>query len=766
MDHHSRHHPTNDNDTAIPGSGSSAPTQPAQDDDDSELGNIEHKPPAVASPSKGSRERRTRFLPGTGSSHQLLQAKSAIGSSATARSTGYSADRAARRDKNKSRKNPVVAGGASYADELFVDDDDQPEANEEEEVEAAATTTTIEEKQSPIPRHDLLLQAKSRIRSLHHQEQQRLQQSPVRPTPSTNPTIVDDDNADQKKKIRDGNTHSNNAVITPTRRRSASLEEPVEWDKPLSSSDLFSFGDTSRRSQQTPPGLVEDSVCRNSRSFPSVDYNDGALTAVVVEDPPTLLPAVVVNIKARHRIIGASIICTLLVMAALVTALTLTARANRRPTIVVVDKSEWVSIVNSATLSGQVLTYPPPKINASVEERALAWLMDVDNDQVPMRRAVQHYAFVVLALAWNYTNNNAEWQLEAGFDECELNGITCDNIDEDDDGTCIAMELPSAMLKGSIPADIGLLTNLRELDLSRNFLSGTVPWEPMMRSMSHLEVLDLSDSYFTGPIPVPRNDSWPALKTFWLQWNSFNGTISSGFAHWPSLEDFDVSQNKIGGTLRSELGQMFTLRTFAVYSNKISGSIPTEFGGLSRLDYFDIEGNGRMNGTIPTELGQWTRMVDFYCHDNQISGSIPTELGQWTNLAIFQAEYNKLSGIIPTEVEQWPNMRNFYIDHNEISGPLPAGIGNWTFLEEIHLHNNRLSGAVPSGVASWAKLSVATFEDNNLTGSLEDLCAIAPSDAIVSADSCELTCSCCTSSSDDDDDGVPQPNCTSSPVSP
>jgi hypothetical protein len=226
-----------------------------------------------------------------------------------------------------------------------------------------------------------------------------------------------------------------------------------------------------------------------------------------------------------------------------------------------VDVSEWATVANNLTLSGKALLYPPPPEPgaASVEERALAWLIDVEQD-VAWRWASQHYAMVILALEWN----NPEWTLAAAFDECGWAGITCD-----DNRTIIAMDLPSAELKGTIPADIALLTDLRTLDLYRNFLSGTAPWEPMLRYMTNMAALSLDDNGLSGPLPSPWPGTWLVLTTFWAEWNHFNGTISPSYAHCPSLDDFDVSANKLTGTLPSELGKISSFKSFVVFENKI-----------------------------------------------------------------------------------------------------------------------------------------------------------------------------------------------------
>ena len=57
------------------------------------------------------------------------------------------------------------------------------------------------------------------------------------------------------------------------------------------------------------------------------------------------------------------------------------------------------------------------------------------------------------------------------------------------------MDLNSNQLSGSIPSELGDLSELTELDLSSNQLNGSIPSELGM--LSELTTLNLSDNFFT-----------------------------------------------------------------------------------------------------------------------------------------------------------------------------------------------------------------------------------------------------------------------------
>mmetsp|Transcript_8278 Transcript_8278/g.14178 ORF Transcript_8278/g.14178 Transcript_8278/m.14178 type:complete len:91 (+) Transcript_8278:546-818(+) len=54
-------------------------------------------------------------------------------------------------------------------------------------------------------------------------------------------------------------------------------------------------------------------------------------------------------------------------------------------------------------------------------------------------------------------------------------------------------------LFGTVPTEIGLLTNLHELRLSNNYLSGTIPSE--IGHMSELRYLYMGYNYLSGTVP-------------------------------------------------------------------------------------------------------------------------------------------------------------------------------------------------------------------------------------------------------------------------
>ncbi|XP_062147176.1 receptor-like protein 56 [Alnus glutinosa] len=87
------------------------------------------------------------------------------------------------------------------------------------------------------------------------------------------------------------------------------------------------------------------------------------------------------------------------------------------------------------------------------------------------------------------------------------------------------------------------------IDLSSNKLTGSIPFE--MGELSQLRSLNLSNNFLTGPIP----NSFKNLK---------------------NVESFDLSHNKLSGGIPYEFVGMTSLSVFSVAYNNLSGRVPFE----------------------------------------------------------------------------------------------------------------------------------------------------------------------------------------------
>ena len=166
------------------------------------------------------------------------------------------------------------------------------------------------------------------------------------------------------------------------------------------------------------------------------------------------------------------------------------------------------------------------------------------------------------------------------------------------------LELEHRGLTGTLPSEIGRLTELRRLKLGNQ---GGGPFNSL-----------------TGPIPPELGE----LK---------------------KLEILKLGFNHLSGSIPPELGGLESLRVLILGGNQLTGPIPPELGNIPKLHWLHLSHN-MLSGPIPPELGKPPALSELYLNDNQLEGPIPAELGSLTGLDKLYLDNNQLEGPIPAEL--------------------------------------------------------------------------------------------------------------------
>ena len=269
----------------------------------------------------------------------------------------------------------------------------------------------------------------------------------------------------------------------------------------------------------------------------------------------------------------------------------------------------------------------------------------------------------------------------------EWDGITVE------DGRVRALKIMGMSRRGTIPSQIGELTELRTLRITYGELVGEIPAE--LGSLSNLEILNISD--FPGRSPVARRIP-PEL-----------GGLSN-------LRELILSVNRLEGEIPAELGNLSNLRELTLGDNSLEGEIPPELGNLSNLAWLILGGN-ELEGEIPPELGDLSNLEGLSLYDNELNGEIPAELGNLSNLSWLHLGGNELEGEIPAELGNLSNLIELNLGDNELEGEIPAELGNLFNLIELNLSDNELEGEIPLELRDIPRLnSVDLTENHRLTG--------------------------------------------------
>ena len=222
-------------------------------------------------------------------------------------------------------------------------------------------------------------------------------------------------------------------------------------------------------------------------------------------------------------------------------------------------------------------------------------------------------------------------------------------VETNSDGQVVELSLFDNDLSGSLPPEIGNLTELRGLSLLSNDLSGSLP----------PEIGDLTE-----------------LRELWLQFNDLSGSIPPELGNLSSLVQLGLSNNAFTGPIPAELGNLANVHGLYAQENALSGEIPAELGNLSQL------------------TGMWLS-------GNDLSGPFPVGLTRLANLERLALDGNPLTGALPEEIGDMASLESLLLATSGLSGLLPAGMTLLQRLEELMLGGTGLCAPDDDDFQAW-----------------------------------------------------------------
>ncbi len=277
-----------------------------------------------------------------------------------------------------------------------------------------------------------------------------------------------------------------------------------------------------------------------------------------------------------------------------------------------------------------------------------------------------------------------------------------------------------AKLNGTIPAELGLLSELSVLYLHRNNLTGEIPGA--LNRLSKLRLLYLYDNQLSG-ISDELGPGMTGLERLFAQRNSLRGEIPAGLGQIPNLDWLNLYRNNLTGEIPTDLGSLAKLRRLYLHENRLTGEIPEELAGISSLTHLLLHRNP-LTGRVPPKLGGLANLQWLSLYDNNLDGSIPTALGQLSNLNRLYLHGNQLTGNIPTELGDLGSLTDLWLSRNELTGTIPAQLDRLDNLVRLRLGGgNEFVGCLPPGLAK--------VTDNDLDQLGLDVCDGSDRDALV-----------------------------------
>ncbi|MBX2925471.1 MAG: leucine-rich repeat domain-containing protein [Chitinophagaceae bacterium] len=367
-------------------------------------------------------------------------------------------------------------------------------------------------------------------------------------------------------------------------------------------------------------------------------------------------------------------------------------------------------------------------------------------------------------------------------------------------GRVTGLNLPGNNLSGTLlSGNILKLTQLKTLQLQNNHLTGSVP--AGIGSLTELEQLDLSSNSFSGTLPAVFFNSLSKLTHFNVAGNGISGWIPSSIGNAAAMVEINVSNNAFTNKIPSGINSLNNLTRFLAANNQLIGPMPVgklcsadiqvnisgnkfTFSGLECLganpnaiynnqhDLNITQNNLTLSiaagGTLTNNTYTWYRNDPVYgtgiyqvnngpaislnvietgtyrvvitnsqlpeleLKSNNITIADVAALRQQDSLVLVDiyngtkgAQWlNKTNWLTNAPLQDWYGIEvingrvgNLFLNENNLDGALPGSIKHLTGLKNIEMVKNKLGGLLPD-LSRALRLNTIRLSGNNYRGNL------------------------------------------------
>ena len=362
-------------------------------------------------------------------------------------------------------------------------------------------------------------------------------------------------------------------------------------------------------------------------------------------------------------------------------------------------------------------------IENQVRLSAQQWIQNID-EAASTHQVEERY---ILSVFYYATNIDGQWKnakdwLNPKLNHCSWYGITCDTK-----GNVMAMRLTSNNLSGTIPYELGQMSNLRQIDLHSNKLTGTIPQE-----LGDIDVLNSIVIYSNNMVGTLTDNSGVCslrydaeLLELWVDCG-----IQCPESCCTKCTETSTSGNHSQDKIRSELIKNRV--------NSISSKVLSDDTQSARSDalYWMTNDDTTNLDVDSDEFRDRYILVLFYFYQTSM----------WTNGEETWTTRNKHHcywyGIV---CDANKNVVSVELPSNNLSGEIPYEFGQMSHLKKINLSSNNIGGTLPTEVLNLNSLTSLQLYSNHIEGSVLDSSAVCTQSADIWLD-CNIGCpvDCCS----------------------